>query len=44
MSEDEYNTIQVNIENYLFSEKANPYKAETFAHTIAQHVLSDLKQ
>lgn len=44
MSEDEYNTIQVNIENYLFSEKANPYKAETFAHTIVQHVLSDLKQ
>jgi hypothetical protein len=43
MSEDEYNVIQVNIENYLFSEKAAPYRADTFADTIVQHVLSDLK-
>ena len=41
MPENEYQTIQMNIENYLFSEKANPYRAEIFAKTIVEHILND---
>lgn len=41
MPEQEYRAIQVNIENYLFSEKANPYRAENFANTIVEHILND---
>ena len=41
MPENEYQTIQMNIENYLFSEKAEPYRAETFANTIVEHILND---
>lgn len=44
MTEQEYLSIQKNIENYLFSEKANPFKAEVFANTIVQSVLKDLKK
>lgn len=44
MTEQQYLDIQKNIENYLFSEKANPYRAETFANTMVEHVLKDLKK
>jgi alpha(1,3/1,4) fucosyltransferase len=41
MEEREYLEIQKNIENYIFSEKADPYRAETFANTIVDNILSD---
>ncbi|MGF1902955.1 glycosyltransferase family 10 domain-containing protein, partial [Aliivibrio sifiae] len=43
MTKQEYLSIQQNIEDYLFSPKANPYRAETFASIIVEHVLNDLK-
>ena len=44
MTEKEYNEIQQNIEDYLFSKKADPYRAETFANTIIEQVKKDLEQ
>lgn len=43
MAEPQYLDIQQNIENYLFSENADPYRAETFASIVVEHVLNDLK-
>ena len=42
MTEQVYLSIQKNIEEYLFSPKADPYRAETFASTVVEHILSDL--
>ncbi|MEI8672064.1 glycosyltransferase family 10 [Vibrio sp. SA48] len=41
MTVQDYLAIQKNIENYLFSESADPYRAETFANTITEHILND---
>lgn len=41
MPEKEYVEIQMNIGNYLFSKQAAPYRAETFANTIVEHILND---
>lgn len=41
MSELEYTAIQRNIENYLFSEQSEPYKAETFAKKVVEQVLNE---
>ena len=42
MTEKEYLEIQRNIENYIFSKKADPYRAEIFANTIVNHICDDL--
>jgi len=41
MTKQEYLAIQENIENYLFSSAADPYRAETFANIIVEHVKKD---
>ncbi|MEY8214475.1 MAG: glycosyltransferase family 10 [Colwellia sp.] len=41
MTEKEYLFMQKNITNFLFSSKADPFRAETFANTIVRHVLDD---
>lgn len=41
MDEGEYVEIQKNIENYIFSEKSDPYRAETFANTLVENMLND---
>lgn len=43
ISEVQYLDFQKNIANYLFSEKSVPYRAETFANTIVDHVIKDIK-
>ncbi|NGZ66717.1 hypothetical protein G6Z92_06910, partial [Vibrio aestuarianus subsp. cardii] len=42
ITEKEYLEIQRNIENYLFSKKADPYRAETFANVIVRHISDDI--
>lgn len=41
MTEKQYLSIRCNITNFLFSTKADPFRAETFASTIVRHVLDD---
>jgi hypothetical protein len=43
MTEKQYLSMQKNIENYLFSEKVKPYRADTFVNTIFEHIMIDLK-
>jgi len=42
MRENEYMEYLDNIEKFLNSEKANPFRAETFANTIVNEILKDL--
>lgn len=44
MSEKEYIDIQNNIKNYIFSERATAYKAESFADTVVDYILADFKK
>lgn len=41
MDESEYMRIKKNIEDYLFSDRANPYRAEFFADSIVKEILND---
>ncbi|BBB25219.1 conserved hypothetical protein [Amphritea japonica ATCC BAA-1530] len=41
MTEDQYLDIQKNIECYIFSEKADPYRAEVFSNTLIGHILDE---
>ncbi|NRD31331.1 hypothetical protein HQQ92_05870 [Shewanella sp. DC2-4] len=43
MPESDYLAIQNNIENFIFSSLADPYRAETFANTLVEHILNDQK-
>ncbi|MCJ8347966.1 glycosyltransferase family 10 [Moritella sp.] len=44
MTKEQYVDIQNNISDYLFSDKSKPYRAETFANMIVEHVLDDLNR
>ena len=41
MTEEQYLDIQKNIECYIFSEKADPFRAEVFADTLVGHILDE---
>lgn len=42
ISVEEYEQIQMNIVNYIFSTKSAPFRAETFSEVIAGYLLDDL--
>ena len=41
MTPNEFRMIQRNIKNYLFSQKADPYRAENFANVLVRNILND---